>query len=71
MKAACATALRLPAESLVLSPQRVEAIRALRRLRMSTREIAELLGMALSTVSRWLLGGAGALGDPGTGDPGT
>jgi transposase InsO family protein len=33
---------------------RVEAIRALRRLRMTAAEIAELLGMALSTVSRWL-----------------
>ena len=33
---------------------RVEAIAALRRLRMTAPEIAELLGMALSTVSRWL-----------------
>jgi transposase InsO family protein len=36
------------------APERVEAIRALRRLRMTAAEIAELLGMALSTVSRWL-----------------
>jgi transposase InsO family protein len=33
---------------------RVEAIAALRRLRMTAAEIAELLGMALSTVSLWL-----------------
>jgi transposase InsO family protein len=33
---------------------RVEAIAALRRLRMTAAEIAELLGMALSTVSSWL-----------------
>jgi transposase InsO family protein len=33
------------------SPQRVEAIAALRRLRMTAAEIAELLEMALSTVS--------------------
>jgi transposase InsO family protein len=33
---------------------RVEAIRALRRLRMTAAEIAGLLGMALSTVSLWL-----------------
>ena len=38
---------RLPAE-------RVKAIEALRRLRMTAAEIAEVLGMALSTVSRWL-----------------
>lgn len=38
---------RLPAD-------RVEAIEALRRLRMTAAEIAEALGMALSTVSRWL-----------------
>ncbi|HWA53365.1 MAG TPA: IS481 family transposase [Solirubrobacterales bacterium] len=38
---------RLPAE-------RVKAIEALRRLRMTAAEIAEILGMALSTVSRWL-----------------
>jgi transposase InsO family protein len=36
------------------SQRRVEAIRALRRLRMTAAEIAELLGMALSTVSLWL-----------------
>jgi transposase InsO family protein len=33
---------------------RVEAIRALRKLRMTAAQIAELLGMALSTVSLWL-----------------
>jgi transposase InsO family protein len=34
--------------------ERVEAIAALRRLRMTAAQIAELLGMALSTVSLWL-----------------
>jgi transposase InsO family protein len=34
--------------------RRVKAIEALRRLRMTAAEIAECLGMALSTVSRWL-----------------
>ena len=38
---------RLPAD-------RLGAIEALRRLRMTAAEIAEVLGMALSTVSRWL-----------------
>jgi transposase InsO family protein len=38
---------RLPAD-------RLRAIEALRRLRMTAAEIAEVLGMALSTVSRWL-----------------
>jgi transposase len=38
---------RLPAD-------RLAAIEALRRLRMTAAEIAEVLGMALSTVSRWL-----------------
>ncbi len=33
------------------APERVEAVIALRRLRMTAAEIAELLGMALSTVS--------------------
>jgi transposase InsO family protein len=33
---------------------RVESIKALRRLRMTAAEIAEALGMALSTVSVWL-----------------
>jgi transposase len=33
---------------------RVEAIEQLRRLRMTAAEIAEILGMALSAVSRWL-----------------
>jgi transposase InsO family protein len=37
-----------------LGADRVEAIEALRRLRMTAAEIAEVLGMALSTVSRWL-----------------
>ncbi|MBN9621712.1 MAG: IS481 family transposase [Actinobacteria bacterium] len=49
---------RLPAD-------RLEAIEALRRLRMTAAEIAAVLGMALSTVSRWLrrigLGRRGAL----------
>ena len=34
--------------------ERVEAIRALRKLRMTAAQIAGLLGMALSTVSLWL-----------------
>ena len=37
-----------------LPTDRLEAIEALRRLRMTAAEIAEVLGMALSTVSRWL-----------------
>jgi transposase InsO family protein len=37
-----------------LPAERVRAIEALRRLRMTAAEIAECLGMALSTVSRWL-----------------
>lgn len=37
-----------------LPTDRLEAIEALRRLRMTAAEIAEALGMALSTVSRWL-----------------
>ena len=37
-----------------LPADRVGAIEALRRLRMTAAEIAEVLGMALSTVSRWL-----------------
>ena len=36
------------------SERLVDAIAALRRLRMTAAQIAELLGMALSTVSRWL-----------------
>ncbi len=47
---------------------RLEAIEALRRLRMTAAEIAEALGMALSTVSRWLrrigLGRRSALAPP-------
>ena len=37
-----------------LPAERVRAIEALRRLRMTAAEIAEALEMALSTVSRWL-----------------
>ena len=37
-----------------LDAGRVEAISALRRVRMTAAEIAECLGLALSTVSRWL-----------------
>jgi len=37
-----------------LPADRLGAIEALRRLRMTAAEIAEVLGMALSTVSRWL-----------------
>ena len=37
-----------------LGADRIEAIESLRRLRMTAAEIAECLGMALSTVSRWL-----------------
>lgn len=37
-----------------LPADRVRAIEALRRLWMTAAEIAEVLGMALSTVSRWL-----------------
>jgi len=37
-----------------LAAERVEAIEALRRVRMTASEIAECLSMALSTVSRWL-----------------
>jgi transposase InsO family protein len=37
-----------------LPESRVKVIEALRRLRMTAAEIAECLGMALSTVSRWL-----------------
>jgi transposase InsO family protein len=48
------------------APERVEVVRALRRLRFSAAEIAELLGMALSTVSAVLkregMGRLGRLG---------
>jgi transposase InsO family protein len=37
-----------------LSAQRVDAIEALRRLRLTAAEIAEVLGLPLSTVSLWL-----------------
>jgi transposase InsO family protein len=43
--------LRSPGQ---LSPQRVQAIGSLRRLRMTAAEIAEVLSLALSTVSLWL-----------------
>ena len=44
-----------PATSPARTPaDRVAAIEALRRLRMTADEIAECLAMALSTVSRWL-----------------
>jgi transposase InsO family protein len=51
-----------------MAEDRLEAIVALRRLRMTAAEIAEVLGMALSTVSRWLrrigLGRRSALAPP-------
>jgi transposase InsO family protein len=47
----CSAPRRIPHRT---ATERVEAIRALRRLRMTAAEIAELLGMALSTVSAWL-----------------
>lgn len=37
-----------------LAPERVEAIAALRRLRMTAAEISELLALPISTVSVWL-----------------
>jgi transposase InsO family protein len=37
-----------------LPPATVAAIRSLRKLRMTAAQIAEVLGLALSTVSRWL-----------------
>jgi transposase len=37
-----------------LSTHRVELIRSLRKLRMTAAQIAEVLGLALSTVSLWL-----------------
>jgi transposase InsO family protein len=37
-----------------LSESKVDAIRSLRKLRMTASEIAEVLGLALSTVSLWL-----------------
>src|SRR6266700_2654744 len=37
-----------------LADSKIEAITHLRRLRMTAAEIAETLGLALSTVSRWL-----------------
>ena len=42
---------RVPART---PKQTIEAIEALRRLRMTAAEIAEILRMAVSTVSRWL-----------------
>jgi transposase len=47
----CSAPRRIPHRT---AAERVEAIRALRRLGMTAAEIAELLGMALSTVSLWL-----------------
>ena len=47
MDRSCAPA-RIPHRT---SPQREQAIQALRRLRMTAAEIAEVLGMAISTVS--------------------
>ena len=37
-----------------LTPEKVKAIASLRRLRMTAAQIAEVLGLALSTVSAWL-----------------
>ena len=52
---------RVPART---ERSRIELIERLRRLRMTAAEIAEVLGMALSTVSRWLkrIGSASARG---------
>jgi transposase InsO family protein len=51
-----------------LASDRLAAIEKLRRVRMTAAEIAEVLGMAISTVSRWLrrigLGRLGALEPP-------
>lgn len=47
----CSAPKRIPHRT---SAERVAAIEALRRLRLSAAEIAEALGMALSTVSLWL-----------------
>jgi transposase InsO family protein len=47
----CSAPRRIPHRT---TDERVEAIRALRKLRMTAAQIAELLGMALSTVSLWL-----------------
>jgi transposase InsO family protein len=52
------------------APERVEAVLALRRLRFSAAEIAETLGMALSTVSALLArAGLGKLGRIGLEQP--
>jgi transposase InsO family protein len=52
------------------APERVEAVLALRRLRFTAAEIAELLGMALSTVSVLLArAGLGKLGRIGREQP--
>jgi transposase InsO family protein len=37
-----------------LAPAKVDAVRSLRKLRMTAVQIAEILGLALSTVSAWL-----------------
>ena len=56
----CSAPRRIPHRT---SPQRVEAILALRRVRFTAAEIAEVLGMALSTVSAVLKrSGMGKLG---------
>jgi transposase InsO family protein len=47
----CSAPKRIPHRT---SRRRVEAIEALRRLRLTAAEIAAVLGMALSTVSVWL-----------------
>lgn len=47
----CSAPKRIPHKT---PAERVEAIEALRRLRMTAAEIAELLSMPLSTVSAWL-----------------
>jgi transposase InsO family protein len=47
----CSAPKRIPHKT---PAERVEAIEALRRLRMTAAEISELLGVPLSTVSAWL-----------------
>jgi len=47
----CSAPKRIPHRT---TPERVEAIAALRRLRMTAAEIAESLSMPISTVSAWL-----------------
>jgi transposase InsO family protein len=53
-----------------ITQDRLAAIEALRRLRMTAAEIAEVLGIALSTVSRWLRRiGLGRRGAPTPAEP--